>query len=75
MANAQRPVWSSDTRISVPVPPDDPILVPMYGFGFTRFGLFHDLSSTDYDYMRSPTYAPELPAGEIVFDDLGIERT
>ena len=62
MANAQRPVWSSDTKISVPIPPTDDVLVPMYGFGWTQFGLFHDLSLGDYEYMRTPTYAPERSA-------------
>lgn len=75
MANAQRPVWSSDTKISVPLPPADGVLVPMYGFGWSQFGLVHDLSSSDYEYMRTPTYAPELPTGDVIYDDIDTRRT
>lgn len=69
MAVNDAPVWSSDTRISIPEAPDDPILVPMYGFGFTRWGLAHNLTDAEYEHFRRPTYAPEVPPGDVVFDD------
>lgn len=74
MANESPPVWSSDVRISVPQPPESPILVPMYGFGFTQWGLAHDLTDSEYEFLRTPTYAPERPTNDIVHDDAHLDR-
>lgn len=71
----QPPVWSSDTRISVPEPPEENVLVSMYGFGMTQFRLVHDLTATEYEYMYRPSYAPEAPPDDVVADDLDVHRT
>lgn len=69
MANNQPPLWSSDVPISIPQPPAEQVLVPMFGFGFTQLGLFHDLTDVEYEYLRTPSYAPELPTDEVVYED------
>lgn len=69
MANTQPPLWSSDVRISIPQPPDDTVVVPMFGFGMTRYGLFHDLTDAEYEYLRVPSYSPQMPAGDVVYGD------
>ena len=69
MANNQPPVWSSDVRISIPQPPAEKVLVPMFGFGFTQFGLFHDLTEVEYEFLHIPSYSPELPVNEVVYGD------
>jgi hypothetical protein len=68
MANAQPPVWSSDVPISIPQAPADQVLIPMFGFGFTRFGLVHDLTEVEQEYLRTPSYSPERP-GDVVYED------
>lgn len=69
MANNQPPLWSSDVAISVPIPAAERVLVPMFGFGFTQLGLVHDLTETEYEYLRTPSYSPELPTEEIIYED------
>lgn len=63
------PNWSSDVPISIPQPPANPILVPMFGFGMTELGLAHDLTDGEYEFLRTPSYAPELPADGLIYDD------
>lgn len=67
--NADMPIWSSDAPISMPVPSDDPVRIQMYGFGMTQYGIVHDLTGSEYEQLRSPTYAPELPPLDSVYDD------
>lgn len=66
------PLWSSDVPISVPEPPKDPVLVPMGGLGITQYGMVHDLTPTEFDFYRRPSYAPELPTTDIVYDDTAV---
>lgn len=75
MSINQPPVWSSDARISMPEPPDEDIIIPMYGFGMTHFRLVHDLTRTEYEHLYRPSYAPETPPGEVSADDLNVHRT
>ena len=63
------PAWSSDVPISIPQPPEESILVPMFGFGMTQLGIVHDLSQVEYDFLRTPSYSPELPNDDTIFDD------
>lgn len=63
------PVWSSDSPISAPQPPANQIIVPMFGFGMTEFGLVHDLTDAEYEYLRSPSYAPHRPTNDVVYED------
>jgi hypothetical protein len=63
------PAWSSDVPISIPQPPTESILVPMFGFGVTQLGIVHDLSEVEYDFLRTPSYSPELPNDDTFFDD------
>lgn len=47
-------VWATDTAISLPQPPQEPILVDMGAFGFTEYGLNHNLTTSDIeDYLPS----------------------
>jgi hypothetical protein len=50
--------WAADVPISMPLPSEDPTLVPMFGFGFTEFCLVHDLNDTDFEEMIQPDFAP-----------------
>ncbi len=72
MANNQPPVWSSDVPISIPRAPADPVLVQMFGFGFTRFGLVHDLTEVEQEFLRPPSYSPNQP-GDVVSGDQDVE--
>lgn len=74
MAENDQPVWSSDVRISVPQPPESAVLVPMYGFGMTQWGLAHDLTEVEYETLRTPSYAPERPTSDIIRDDAELDR-
>lgn len=67
------PVWSSDVNISIPQPSKHDVRIKMYGFGFTVFGITHDLTEAEFDFFRSPTYTPETPVGDVVFDDSDVD--
>lgn len=73
MATTDRPSYSSDVPISMPIPPKDNVLVPMYGFGFTQYGLFHDITQGEYEELRTPTNRPEDPSMPTVRGDEGVE--
>jgi len=73
MASENRPVWSSDVPISMPQPPDGDVLVPMFGFGMTQYGLVHDLTQGEYESLRTPSYTPVLPTDDIVYDDRDVD--
>lgn len=50
-------VWGTDVPISMPVPPETGVLVKMGTFGFTNFGIAHDITNADLeDYL--PTFIP-----------------
>jgi hypothetical protein len=66
------PAWSSDVPISIPHPPSEAILVSMFGFGVTQLGIVHDLTEVEYDYLRTPSYSPDLPNDDTIFDDEGL---
>ncbi len=66
------PAWSSDTPISIPQPPAEKVLVSMFGFGMTQLGIVHDLTEVEYDYLRTPSYSPELPTMGTIYDDEGL---
>lgn len=69
MANTQPPLWSSDVPISVPQAPADSVLVPMFGFGMSQYGLVHDLTDAEQEFLRTPAYRPEQPTSEVVYGD------
>jgi hypothetical protein len=68
-----RPAWGSDVPISMPVPAEEPVMVPMFGFGMTQYRLVHDLSGADYEALSVPVYAPELPAGDVIAGDAALD--
>lgn len=70
---AQPPVWSSDVPISVPQPPTDDVIVPMFGFGMTQYRLVHDLNEVEYEYLRTPTYVPDMPTAEVIRGDRDVD--
>lgn len=67
--STERPMWSSDVPISVPGTPQESVVVPMYGFGMTQWGLVHDITDAERETLRTPSYAPEVPATDAVYDD------
>lgn len=51
--------WGSDTPVSIPVPPaEEPVRSIGGGFAYSRFGLVHDLTSSDVEALLFPTHAP-----------------
>jgi hypothetical protein len=61
--------WGSDVPISMPQPSGESVLVQMFGFGYTQYGLVHDLNSLDYMSARRPASPPDVdPASEILDD-------
>jgi hypothetical protein len=47
-------VWATDTIPSLPVPSQFDVLVDMGGFGFTQYGIAHNISDTNVeDYIPS----------------------
>jgi hypothetical protein len=75
MSANERPVWSSDTRISMPEPADEDSLVPMFGFAMTQYRLTHDISRSEMEELYRPSYAPHLPSADVSSDDVGVNRT
>lgn len=73
MAVTDRPVWGADVPISMPLPPGEPVMVPMYGFGMTQFRLVHDISAAEYEALAVPVYAPDGPTGRVVAGDAAID--
>lgn len=65
--------WGSDVPVSMPEPLTEPGMVPMFGFVFTRNGLFHDLSEAEHEQLSLPTFAP-IDFGSTVYDDLDVEE-
>jgi hypothetical protein len=61
--------WGASTPISMPQPTDDDVLVPMFGFGYTKYGIRHDLTSEDYMRYRRPTFAPASDPSNEIFED------
>lgn len=51
--------WATDTLISRPEPPSDPVLKDFDGFGFTMNGIVHNLTESEIEDMITPTFAPE----------------
>lgn len=65
--------WGADVPVSMPEPPAEQGLVPMYGFVFTASGLFHDLTQAEHERLSLPTYAP-MQTGQTVYGDLDVEE-
>jgi hypothetical protein len=51
--------WGTDVVPSLPVPPTEPTVGTVApGFAYSRFGLVHDLTTSDLEEYLSPTYLP-----------------
>lgn len=73
-APAQRPVWGADCPVSMPLPPSEPVLVEMAGFGMTQYRLAHSITGAEYEELRVPVYAPvQPPANTVVRGDAAID--
>jgi hypothetical protein len=57
----------------MPVPPDEPVMADMFGFGMTQFRLVHSITPAEYEALAVPVYAPPGPAVPVVDDDAGID--
>lgn len=60
--------WSADVPISMPEPTQHEGRVPMNGLVWTKFGLWHDLNSDDYEQYRRPYFAPDFQHTQEVID-------
>jgi hypothetical protein len=71
-----RPVWGADVPISMPLPlpPDEPILVEMYGLGMTQYRLVHDLTQREYEALSVPVYQPDDPSAPVSQDDASLDE-
>ena len=67
------PVWGADVPISMPLPPDEPVMVEMHGFAMTQYRLVHDLTQADYEALAVPVYAPANPTGDVVPGDAALD--
>lgn len=74
MAVTDRPAWGADVPISMPVPADEPVVVPMFGFGMTQFRLAHDLTPAEYEALSVPVYAP-VQTADVIADDAQLDAT
>jgi len=52
------PVYGADVPVSMPQPPAHEVIVPMYGFGYTRYGLCHDITEAEAKELGTPRYRP-----------------
>jgi hypothetical protein len=51
--------WGTDTPISMPVPPVEPQVGSLAaGFAYTRFGIVHDITTSDVEGYLLPTFMP-----------------
>lgn len=66
--------WSADGPISMPKPQEHDVLVGMFGFGFTQFGIAHDLDDADYMNFRRHPKAPTVLPSEVVRDDAALDE-
>lgn len=59
MADTTNASWGTDVPVSIPVPPaEDIVRSAGGGFAYSRFGLVHELSSSDVEAFLFPTHAP-----------------
>lgn len=72
MATTDRPVWGSDVPISMPVAAAEDVMVPMFGFGMTRYRLVHDITAAELEDLRVPVYGPDIAASAVA-DDLDLD--
>lgn len=55
----QNASWGTDVPVSMPVPPDEgAVRTAGGGFAYSRFGLVHDITTSDVEGFLSPTHAP-----------------
>jgi hypothetical protein len=51
--------WGTDVEISLPVPPNEKVVRSAgAGRAFSRFGLVHDLTTSDVEGYLLPTFGP-----------------
>lgn len=62
---ASNAAWGTDVAISLPVPPnpEETVRQVASGFAYSRFGLVHNLTTSDAETYAFPTFLP-LDAAE-----------
>jgi len=75
MPVTDRPAWGADVPVSMPLPAEEDVMVPMFGFGMTQYRLVHDLTQAEYESLSVPVYAPESQQGTVIAGDAGIDST
>ena len=73
MPAADRPVWGADVPISMPLPAEEPGIVPMFGFKMTQYRLAHDLTAAEYEALGVPVFAPLRPPAHTIRDDADLD--
>lgn len=68
MAVTDRPVWGADVPISMPLPPSEPVMVEMQGFGMTQYRLVHSITAAEYEELAVPIYAPDAAQATVAGD-------
>lgn len=58
----------------MPRPNKHSIMVQMFGFGYTQFGIAHDLNEVDYADFRLPSKAPDVMPNVIIRDDADLDQ-
>lgn len=67
--------WVSSVPISMPTPSSDPIMVKMFGFGYTQYCLVHDIDAADRMNYRRPAMPPTDPTIPVVYEDQILDDT
>jgi hypothetical protein len=59
MADPTNTAWGTDVPVSIPVPPAEEIVRSAGGgFAYSRFGLVHEITTSDVETFLFPTHAP-----------------
>ena len=70
---SDRSSWGSDVPISMPQPNLNAVIVQMHGFGYSQYGIVHDLNELDYMSVRRPASPPDVDPSSEVFDDAELD--
>ena len=61
--------WGTSVPISMPQPTEDDVIVPMFGFGYSKYGIRHDITREELLRYRRPTFAPISDPAQVVYED------
>lgn len=70
---SQGAAWGADCPVSMPLPPDEPVMVDMFGFAITQYRLVHSITEAEYEALAVPVFAPVRTDLPVIHDDAGID--